>query len=385
MVGRDIDYLSVHFSMRAYVTDLKVPPIIDLVGIRLCATVYPSLCCRSAMAPMPAPGIDLHNLSSNWKKLQKTLKEAESAEPRKRKRIEESVPPHANTTKRPKKTTNQPVPHSQMNHMLSDDGTGDKLERVLQPQAPSASIALWAADNDIPAKDIAAAYGTSLDSSVLPSAGGQMQRVNGGLSTGVEAGKFIALDCEMVGVGPDPENGSVLARVSIVNYHGHQLYDSFVQPKEKVTDYRTFVSGVTPELLKEARSLEDVQKDVDKLLTGKILVGHSLRHDLDALLLSHPKRDMRDTSKYPDFRQLAKGRTPGLKKLAKELLGVDIQSGEHSSIEDARAAMLLFRKEKEGFERDHRAKWGPDRRADETNSNGGHKKTRKWKKKGKKK
>jgi RNA exonuclease 4 len=53
------------------------------------------------------------------------------------------------------------------------------------------------------------------------------------------------MDCEMVGVG---ENGkeSVLARVSIVNHFGHCIYDTFVKPTEKVTDYRTHVSGVRP-------------------------------------------------------------------------------------------------------------------------------------------
>lgn len=50
-----------------------------------------------------------------------------------------------------------------------------------------------------------------------------------------------------------------------------------------------------------------------------------------------------------------KARTPSLKKLAKEVLGVDIQGDErkgHSSAEDARAAMELFKSEKAGFERE---------------------------------
>ena len=172
----------------------------------------------------------------------------------------------------------------------------------------------------------------------------------------VGVGRYIAIDCEMVGVGSD--NESALARVSIVNYHGHQLYDSFVLQKEPVTDYRTSVSGITPQLLRSARTFETVQADVASLLDGRILIGHSVKNDLEALLLGHPKRDIRDTSRYPAFRQYAAGRTPGLKKLAKEVLGVDIQTGEHSSIEDARATMLLFRREKEGFESEHVKRWG---------------------------
>lgn len=53
----------------------------------------------------------------------------------------------------------------------------------------------------------------------------------------------------MVGVGPEGVE-STLARVSIVNYHGAVMLDRFVRPREKVTDYRTWVSGVREEDLR---------------------------------------------------------------------------------------------------------------------------------------
>lgn len=243
--------------------------------------------------------------------------------------------------------------------------------------APSASLALWAEDNDISPQDLAAAYGTSVKNTSLPTTHVLDENTNEGLSSVAEAGKYISIDCEMVGVGPTPDEDSALARISIVDYHGHQLYDSFVLPKESVTDYRTFVSGITPQLLKSARTFESVQADVAKLLDGRILVGHAIRHDLDALLLGHPKRDIRDTSRYPGFRQLAGGRTPSLKKLAQEVLGADIQSGEHSSVEDARATMLLFRREKEGFEREHAKAWGTGKKRAEKTDNGASKASKK--------
>jgi RNA exonuclease 4 len=70
-------------------------------------------------------------------------------------------------------------------------------------------------------------------------------------------------------------------------------------------------------------------------------------------MIGHPKRDIRDTSRFAGFRKYASGRTPSLKKLASEVLGVDIQNGAHSSIEDARATMLLFRKFKQQFDIEH--------------------------------
>ena len=164
-----------------------------------------------------------------------------------------------------------------------------------------------------------------------------------------EVTRCVAIDCEMVGVFDGKE--SVLARVSLVNQHGECIYDRFVKPKEEVTDYRTKVSGVRPSDLKRGEEFETVQKEVALLLEGKILVGHALNNDLKVLMLSHPPIMIRDTSKFKPFR--TNGRTPSLKKLALEILGVSIQSGEHSSIEDAKAAMQLYNLYQKEWE-DHR-------------------------------
>jgi RNA exonuclease 4 len=194
------------------------------------------------------------------------------------------------------------------------------------------------------------------------------------------------MDCEMVGVGPNPDHDSALARVSVVNYDGDQVYDSFVRPKEEVTDWRTHVSGVTPKHMIDARSLETVQADVAKLMDGNILVGHAVRNDLDALMLSHPKPDIRDTSKHPPFRKVAGGSSPRLKILAAEFLGLNIQDGQHSSVEDARATMLLFRHDKAAFDREHAKKY-PARAvpaADNEDDGQASKKKKKQKKKNRK-
>lgn len=208
--------------------------------------------------------------------------------------------------------------------------------------------------------------------------------VNEGLAKDADLGKYIAIDCEMVGVGPPPHLESALARVSVVNYNAEQVYDSYVKPQEEVTDWRTHVSGIQPKHMLHARSLEEVQADIAALLKGRIVVGHSVRGDFEALFLDHPKRDVRDTARHPPFRKFAGGGSPKLKILASELLGLEIQVGEHSSIEDARATMLLFRKDKEAFEREHIKKWGPpviSRKVDEPADNGSTKKPKKKKKK----
>lgn len=152
--------------------------------------------------------------------------------------------------------------------------------------------------------------------------------------------KYIAIDCEMVGIGDGTE--SMIARVSIVNRYGYCLYDKYVKPRERVQDYRTAVSGIYPHHLKNGEEFAIVQKEVADILKGRILVGHALRNDLAVLYLSHPWRNLRDTCRYKPFRQIVNGDTPSLKRLALELLGIEIQTGEHNSIEDARVAMQLY-------------------------------------------
>lgn len=58
--------------------------------------------------------------------------------------------------------------------------------------------------------------------------------------------KYVAIDCEMVGVGLEGAESS-LARVSMVNYHGAIVMDEFVQQRERVVDYRTQWSGIREE------------------------------------------------------------------------------------------------------------------------------------------
>ncbi|KAL8167280.1 hypothetical protein V2J09_008779 [Rumex salicifolius] len=165
--------------------------------------------------------------------------------------------------------------------------------------------------------------------------------------------KEIAMDCEMVGV-TSQGNKSALGRVTLVNKWGNVIYDEFVRPVERVVDFRTQISGIRPRDMRKAKDFRAVQKKVADLIKGKVLVGHALRNDLKALLLSHPKKDIRDTSEYPPF--LKESHRKALRHLAAEFLGVQIQNGEHCPVEDARAAMVLYQRNRRDWER-----WVKDR------------------------
>ncbi|XP_051663801.1 RNA exonuclease 4 [Manacus candei] len=227
-----------------------------------------------------------------------------------------------------------------------------KAEEHMEQQPKEADI--WF--DDVDPKDIEAAIG--------PEAA-EIARRNMGLETGPSKEsveqvlvkenasdgltRAVAMDCEMVGVGPKGED-SIVARVSIVNQFGKCIYDKYVKPTEKVTDYRTAVSGIRPQNINAGEDFKTVQKEVADILKGRILVGHALKNDLKVLFLDHPQKKIRDTQRYKPFKQRVKSSRPSLKLLCETLLNVKVQTSEHSSIQDAQAAMRLYTLEKKKWE-----------------------------------
>ncbi|KAK7057999.1 exonuclease domain-containing protein [Favolaschia claudopus] len=165
-----------------------------------------------------------------------------------------------------------------------------------------------------------------------------------------QPGKYLALDCEMVGVGPEGVE-SALARVSLVNFYGAVQLDEFVRPRERVADYRTEFSGIREKDMVHAKPLETVQTLVAALLKDRILVGHAVHNDLKALLLSHPHTATRDTQYYAGKSGLVKSKRIALRKLVQQEVGATIQGGEHSSVTDARATMAVYRLHRKEWEK----------------------------------
>ncbi|NWR45441.1 REXO4 exonuclease, partial [Regulus satrapa] len=226
-----------------------------------------------------------------------------------------------------------------------------KAEEHVEQQPKEADI--WF--DDVDPKDIEAAIGPEAAKIARRNLGLETEQCQSVEQVLVKEKAFdgltraVAMDCEMVGVGPKGED-SILARVSIVNQFGKCVYDKYVKPREKVTDYRTAVSGIRPQNINTGEDFKTVQKEVAEILKGRILVGHALRNDLQVLLLDHPQKKIRDTQRYKPFKERVKSSRPSLKLLCERLLNVQVQTAEHCSIQDAQAAMRLYTLEKKKWE-----------------------------------
>ncbi|CAG8898821.1 unnamed protein product [Penicillium egyptiacum] len=166
--------------------------------------------------------------------------------------------------------------------------------------------------------------------------------------------KAIVVDCEMI---ETTVCTSVLGFITAIDFlTGEVLINSYVAPTAPVTNWLTPVSGITPEAMdvaitdgKAFLSNDAARQALKKFLDeDTVLIGHALQHDLRALNLLHGR--IVDTSivtaeaVFPNFSaKTTLARVWGLKTLAKELLGIDIQVGlGHNSLEDALATRELL-------------------------------------------
>ncbi|KAI0824078.1 hypothetical protein BC628DRAFT_439964 [Trametes gibbosa] len=138
----------------------------------------------------------------------------------------------------------------------------------------------------------------------------------------------------------------MVARVTLTDYRGTVLLDSYVRPTQPVCDYRTAETGLQPHHLAEAPVFIDVQRQVASIIKDKILVGYALWEFLSVINLSHPAINTRDTALFMSFRRTL-NQKPNvvipLQTLVKHFMGRDIGQNGDIPVERARAALDLFR------------------------------------------
>ncbi|KMT13414.1 hypothetical protein BVRB_4g083690 isoform B [Beta vulgaris subsp. vulgaris] len=230
-----------------------------------------------------------------------------------------------------------------------------------------------------------------------------LDKSNGNI--GPQIHEAVAIDCEMVGGGSDGTL-NLCGRVCLIDEYENIIFHAYVQPQMPVTDYRSDVTGLSEEHLIDAMPLKEVQEKISEILyngesigiaridggKARLLVGHSLEHDLDCLRITYPDhlmsdygiggmrngkwkflsisflgqirsmvevrcmehypsiarstlcfRFMRDTAKYHPLMKTNLV-SHSLKYLTKMYLGYDIQMGVHDPYEDCVSVMRLYKR-----------------------------------------
>lgn len=142
----------------------------------------------------------------------------------------------------------------------------------------------------------------------------------------------------------------VILVCAIDYFTGAVLLNKFVDPGERVRDWRTKIHGITEAAMKAAASQGQVlagwagaRAELWKLIDqDTILIGHALQHDLDVMRMVH--------TRIVDSAILARNAVGtfknqwGLQKLSKELLCLQIRDnkgGVHDCLEDVLATRAV--------------------------------------------
>lgn len=139
-----------------------------------------------------------------------------------------------------------------------------------------------------------------------------------------------------------------LARVSVLREDGRAFIDDYIHTSDTIVDYLTEFSGIKPGDLDPYTSehalvpLKTAYKKLRLLIDlGCIFIGHGLSKDFRIINIAVPKEQVLDTVDIYFLKE--RQRRIGLRFLSWYLLRQTIQIDTHNSIEDARAALLLYK------------------------------------------
>jgi hypothetical protein len=134
----------------------------------------------------------------------------------------------------------------------------------------------------------------------------------------------------------EQSNGkNAVCKVSIVDENGRVLIDTLVNPEVPITYSLYKIHGIKSEWLKTAPTMKKVQEHIKKVVGECIFVGHSIKHDLQAMGLSGVR--FADTQFYEDMGtpedvQFQRKNPKKLKELTEIYLHAQIQETTHSSV-----------------------------------------------------
>ncbi|MCI2773803.1 exonuclease domain-containing protein [Staphylococcus petrasii] len=126
---------------------------------------------------------------------------------------------------------------------------------------------------------------------------------------------YVVIDVETTGVDPYYDE---LIEVAAIRYKKEKKIDCFqelIKPQCEISDFISELTGITNEMVQEARNEQEVIKDFYDFIGNSIIIGHNIHFDInfiyDSLLTHH---NIKFKNNFIDTLRLSRRILPNLKK-----------------------------------------------------------------------
>lgn len=99
----------------------------------------------------------------------------------------------------------------------------------------------------------------------------------------IDKQKFICLDCETTGL--DAMQDRVI-EVAVMCFDGSQVYsqmEALINPQCEIPETSIAIHHITPEMVKDKPTIDQVLPEILQLIGNHIIVGHGVKFDIDIL------------------------------------------------------------------------------------------------------
>ena len=156
---------------------------------------------------------------------------------------------------------------------------------------------------------------------------------------------YIAVDIETTGLRPDED---AIIEIGAVKYEDGVVvdtYTSFINPGVRLPNHIVKLTGITDEMLKDARKIEEVLPEFLEFFDSDFILGHNIKFDFSFLKTAAMRIGHKFEKHGIDTLRLAKLMHPELSSRTLEAMCKEYnikRENKHRAYDDAKAAAELY-------------------------------------------
>ncbi len=104
-----------------------------------------------------------------------------------------------------------------------------------------------------------------------------------GESLNKQATDYTVVDIETTGLNPAMEEIIEIGAIKVRNGMETERFSELIKPEGTISPFITQLTGISNEMVKNARNLKEVLEDFREFLGDDIIVGHNVNFDIDFL------------------------------------------------------------------------------------------------------